>query len=125
MSTHSAPGGRILVVEDEEDSRESLRLLLETDGHEVSLAANGVDGLAQLASFQPDVALVDVGLPGMDGYELARRVRELPSGKKVKLIAVTGYGSEKARQRARQAGFDLHVTKPVTYEELVRVFRAR
>jgi PAS domain S-box-containing protein len=115
---------RVLVVEDEKDSREFLRLLLEADGHEVSLADNGADGLAQLASFRPDIALVDVGLPGMDGYEVARRARTLPSGKQIKLIAITGYGGEKNRQRARKAGFDLHVTKPVSYEELVRVFRA-
>jgi two-component system, chemotaxis family, CheB/CheR fusion protein len=115
---------RVLVVEDEKDSREFLRLLLEADGHEVSLADNGADGLAQLSSFGPDIALVDVGLPGMDGYEVARRARTLPTGKQIKLIAITGYGGEKNRQRAKKAGFDLHVTKPVSYEELVRVFRA-
>jgi PAS domain S-box-containing protein len=115
---------RVLVVEDEKDSGAFLRLLLEADGHEVSIADNAADGLAQLASFRPDIALVDVGLPGMDGYELARRARILPTGKRIKLIAITGYGGEKNRQRARKAGFDLHVTKPVSYEELVRVFRA-
>jgi CheY-like chemotaxis protein len=110
------------VVEDEEDSRECLRLLLETDGHEVSLADNGADGLAKLATFRPDIALVDVGLPGMDGYEVARRARALPTGKQVKLIAITGYGGEKNSRLSQSAGFDLHITKPVSYEQLAKVF---
>jgi two-component system, sensor histidine kinase len=115
---------RVLVVEDEEDSRECLRQLLETDGHEVSLAGNGADGLAQFVSFRPDIALVDVGLPGMDGYEVARRARTLPGGKQIRLIAITAHGGENNRRRAKNAGFDLHVTKPVSYEELALVFGA-
>jgi PAS domain S-box-containing protein len=113
---------RVLVVEDEDDSRECLKLLLETEGHVVSLTDNGTAALAEIARFRPNFALVDVGLPGMDGYEVARRVRELPEGKHVKLIAITGFGGEKHRRRAREAGFDMHVVKPISYEQLVRVF---
>jgi CheY-like chemotaxis protein/anti-sigma regulatory factor (Ser/Thr protein kinase) len=115
---------RVLVVEDEKDVRDMLRFLLENEGHEVSIADNGVDGLAQLDSFQPDVALVDIGLPRMDGYEVARRARLLPGGKGIRLIAISGYGQEKDRQRSRDAGFDLHVTKPVGYDQLVRAFKS-
>jgi CheY-like chemotaxis protein/two-component sensor histidine kinase len=113
---------RVLVVEDEDDSRECLKLLLETEGHVVSLTDNGATALEEIARFRPDFALVDVGLPGMDGYELARRVRALPEGKELKLIAITGFGGDQHRQRAREAGFDMHVVKPISYEQLVRVF---
>jgi signal transduction histidine kinase len=114
---------RVLIVEDESDTGESLRLLLESDGHEVALVRSGADGLAKLSSFRPDVALVDIGLPGMDGYELARRARALPGGELLKLIALTGYGQEKDRSETRGAGFDQHFTKPIPYEELLRAFR--
>ena len=113
---------RVLVVEDEDDSRECLKLLLETEGHVVSLTDNGTTALAEIARFRPNFALVDVGLPGMDGYEVARRVRELPEGKQLKLIAITGFGGDKHRRQAREAGFDMHVVKPISYEQLARVF---
>jgi len=115
---------RVLVVEDESDVREMLRVLLEGEGHEVSVADNGVEGVAKFDSFRPDVALVDIGLPGMDGYEVARQARSLPDGGRFKLIAITGYGQEKDRQRAHDAGFDLHVTKPVVYDQLARAFES-
>jgi PAS domain S-box-containing protein len=113
---------RVLVVEDEDDSRECLKLLLETEGHEVSLTDNGASALEEMAKFRPDIALVDVGLPGMDGYEVARRARALPHGKKITLVAMTGYGGEKNRRRAKQAGFDVHVIKPISYEQLACAF---
>ncbi|MFN2644674.1 MAG: PAS domain S-box protein [Burkholderiales bacterium] len=113
---------RVLVVEDEDDSRECLKLLLETEGHAVSLTDNGPRALEELERFRPSFALVDVGLPGMDGYEVARRVRAKPEGKDVKLIAITGFGGEKHRRRAHEAGFDMYVVKPISYEQLVRVF---
>ena len=113
---------RVLVVEDEDDSRECLKLLLETEGHVVSLTDNGTTALAEIARFRPNFALVDVGLPGMDGYEVARRVRELPEGKQLKLIAITGFGGDKHRRQAREAGFDMHVVKPISYEQLARMF---
>jgi len=113
---------RVLVVEDEADSRECLKLLLETEGHAVVLSSSGAAALAEAATFHPDIALVDVGLPDMDGYEVARRLRALPAGKDVKLIAITGFGAEKDRRRAKEAGFDVHVTKPVSYEQLAAAF---
>ena len=113
---------RVLVVEDEADSRECLKLLLETEGHQVALTDNGAAALEEIARFRPDIALVDVGLPGMDGYEVARRARSLPGGKELKLIAITGYGGDKHRRRAKSAGFDMHVVKPISYEQLARFF---
>ena len=108
-----APSRRVLIVEDGDDARESLKLLLEHAGHVVETAEDGPTGLAKLRAFQPEVALIDIGLPGLDGYALARQVRERPETSAVRLIAVTGYGQADDRQRALAAGFDLHVTKPV------------
>jgi PAS domain S-box-containing protein len=122
VATRKSVRRRVLVVEDEDDSRDALKLLLETEGHEVALTADGAHAIEEVARFRPDFALVDVGLPGMDGYEVARRVRELPEGKSLKLIALTGFGGDKYRRRAKEAGFDMHVVKPISYEELVRVF---
>jgi CheY-like chemotaxis protein len=82
-------------------------------GHEVSVAEDGPTALALVATFRPDIALVDVGLPGMNGYELTRRLRELPSMKEIPLVAVTGYCREEDRRTALEAGFTLHLVKPV------------
>jgi PAS domain S-box-containing protein len=112
---------RVLVVEDNADAREMLRTLLELKGHVVEEAADGPGALAKLQAFRPDVALIDVGLPGMDGYTLARHAREQPGGRDVRLIAVTGYGQAQDRQRALAAGFDRHVTKPVDPVALERL----
>jgi signal transduction histidine kinase/ActR/RegA family two-component response regulator len=114
---------RILLIEDQEDARETLRLLLETDGHEVATARDGREGITVLAVFHPDVALVDIGLPQLDGYEVAREVRKLPAGQRIKLIALTGYGGLEDRARAEKSGFDMHLTKPVSYEQLVRALQ--
>jgi PAS domain S-box-containing protein len=104
---------RVLVVEDGADARQSLRLLLELAGHEVEACEDGPSGLARLRAFQPDVALIDLGLPGMDGYAMAREARGRPETRAIRLVAVTGYGQAEDRRRALAAGFDLHVTKPV------------
>jgi CheY-like chemotaxis protein len=103
----------VLVVEDGLDARESLRLLLEQAGHVVETAEDGPTGLAKLQSFRPEVALIDIGLPGLDGYALARRARACPETSSIRLVAVTGYGQADDCQRALAAGFDLHATKPV------------
>ena len=110
---------RVLIVEDMEDARESLRQLLELDGHEVALAADGPQALLKLRSFRPDVALVDIGLPGMNGYDVAREARSIAGGGVV-LVALTGYGQEADRRAALQAGFDAHLTKPVSLADLDR-----
>jgi CheY-like chemotaxis protein len=104
---------RVLIVEDNEDAGEMYRMLIELSGHEVLLAETGAKGLEMLKSARPDIALVDIGLPGMDGYEIARRFRAEPDSDKVFLVALTGYGSSTDRDRSRQAGFDLHLLKPV------------
>jgi PAS domain S-box-containing protein len=104
---------RILVVEDSADARQSMRLLLELAGHEVETSEDGPSGLAKLLELRPDVALIDVGLPGMDGYALAREVRGRPQTRAIRLVALTGYGQAEDRRRALDAGFDLHVTKPL------------
>ena len=94
------------------------RILLELSGHEVFVAENGFLGLEILKTARPDIALVDIGLPGMDGYEVARRFRAESDGDRVFLVALTGYGSSADRDRSRQAGFDLHLLKPVDPEAL-------
>ena len=108
-----AAGRRVLVVEDSADARVGVQLLLEQSGHVVETAVDGPDGLAKLAQFHPDIALIDVGLPGMDGYELARAARSRPEMRDIRLVAITGYGQAKDRQKALDAGFDLHLAKPV------------
>jgi PAS domain S-box-containing protein len=109
----AAPRCRVLIVEDGPDARESLRLLLEHAGHVVETAEDGLTGLAKLQAFRPEVALIDIGLPGLDGYALARLARERAETSGIRLVAVTGYGQDDDRQRALAAGFDLHVAKPV------------
>ncbi|HEX4959871.1 MAG TPA: ATP-binding protein [Thermoanaerobaculia bacterium] len=103
----------VLVVEDNFDGRESLRDLLEIWGHEVTLAADGIEGVDKALSVFPDVALVDIGLPGLDGNEVARRIRSALGGGEISLIAMTGYGQPEDRRRALQAGFDRYLVKPV------------
>jgi len=111
---------RVLIVEDSDDAREMLRYLLERAGHEVYDAADGATGLERALSLGPDVAVVDVGLPGLDGYELARRIRA--SGRNdMFLIAVTGYGQPEARRRGLDAGFDAYLTKPIAPDRLMEV----
>jgi PAS domain S-box-containing protein len=112
---------RILLVEDSADARETLSMLLRLSGHEVETSEDAAEGLEKLAAFAPDVMLVDIGLPGMDGYDLARRVRSRPEARGVALIALTGYGQVEDRRRAQAAGFDLHLTKPVDPERLEKV----
>jgi PAS domain S-box-containing protein len=107
------PPRRIALIEDNEDSREMLRVSLEMAGHEVGVAADGPSGLELVQRRGPDVVLVDVGLPGMDGYEVARRIRAMPEGRRIRLIALTGYGQQEDRRRSRESGFDAHLVKPI------------
>jgi PAS domain S-box-containing protein len=114
----SVPPRRILVVEDSRDVAESLSALLEDDGHQVRVAWTGAEALEVASAFQPEVMLVDIGLPDMSGHELALKLRDLPAVRDAVLVAVTGYGQEGERQRSRAAGFDHHWIKPLTFENL-------
>jgi len=109
---------RILIVEDNEDGREALRTLLVLAGHEVHEAADGLSGIEAVAKLAPDLALIDIGLPGIDGYEVARRIRTTEKGRAMRLIAISGYGQPGDRRRAMEAGFDAHLTKPVAIQRL-------
>ena len=114
---------RVLIVEDAPDNRDSLGMLLRTWNHEVTYAGNGPDGVDRAIESRPDVALVDIGLPGFDGYQVAARIRREGSAwsRRVRLIALTGYGQANDRARALDAGFDMHVLKPVDPSELRRL----
>ena len=112
---------KVLVVDDNEDAAEVLSQTLQHLGYTVRAAHDGPSALAALAFFQPDVALLDIGLPVMDGYELARRLRDLPELAGLRLVAITGYGQESDRERAQLAGFDEHLTKPVSLDQLAAV----
>ena len=111
--TGLAFGRRILVADDNRDSAESLGMLLEIEGHEVCLAYDGQEALDQADRFGPEIILLDIGLPRMDGYEVAARLRRSPHHRDVLLVAVTGYGTDGDRKRSREAGFDHHLVKPV------------
>ncbi len=108
---------RVLVVEDNRDSRDSLRLMLQLWGHEVTTAADGVEGVAKALAERPEIVLSDIGLPGHDGYEVARRIRAALSSEVV-LVAMTGFGLPHDRQRALEAGFDRYLVKPIIPSEL-------
>ena len=105
-------GARILVVDDIPDAAESLALLLRVEGHEVRTAHDGPNALEVVGAFRPEVALLDIGLPRMDGYELARRLRGVPGLEATLLVALTGYGQEEDRRKSMEAGFDGHLVKP-------------
>jgi two-component system CheB/CheR fusion protein len=117
------PVRTIVVVEDQADARRMLQLLLESDGVEVHTAENGVDGAALIERVRPDLALVDLGLPVMSGYELARKVRENPANGEVRLVALSGYGQDSDIQAALDAGFDEHLTKPPDPDRLEQLVK--
>jgi two-component system, chemotaxis family, CheB/CheR fusion protein len=110
---------RILVVDDNVDSADSLATLLQISGNETALAHDGLAAVKMAEQFRPDVVLMDIGLPRLDGHEAARRIREQSWGKEVVLVALTGWGQEEDRRRSKEAGFDEHMVKPVDYETLM------
>ena len=114
-------GAKVVVVEDNPDSRDALCELLRLAGFDCQIAADGLTGLALIDRFRPDVAIVDVGLPGVDGFEVARRVRSDPAQGHTYLIALTGYGQQIDRTNALQAGFDEHLVKPLDSSLLMRM----
>ncbi|MFC0131837.1 hybrid sensor histidine kinase/response regulator [Massilia eurypsychrophila] len=121
ISPSSEARRRVLVVDDNVDSAETLAMLLEASGHEVQTAYNGQGGLEAALEYQPDMMLLDIGLPELNGYEVARRIRQHPLLKHMMLVAMTGYGQEKDRQYSREAGFDHHLVKPANFDEVLRI----
>jgi CheY-like chemotaxis protein/two-component sensor histidine kinase len=117
--THDLPvSRRILVIDDDHDVADSLVMFLETFGANVHVAYSGESGLAAVKEFQPELIFLDLGMPKMDGYETARRIRALPEGREVKLVALTGWGQGQIRDRAQDAGFDCQLTKPAGIDAL-------
>jgi CheY-like chemotaxis protein len=123
-----APGSkdpiRVLVVDDNQDAVETLALLLSLEGYTVVTACNGVTALAEAVGFQPQVVLLDIGMPGMDGYEVARELRAREQTSSMTIIALTGYGQPEDRARAEAAGFTDHLTKPVNPDVLYTLMKA-
>jgi signal transduction histidine kinase/DNA-binding response OmpR family regulator len=111
---------RILVIDDNRDAAEMIRSLLTREGHDVLAAFTGPAGLEAVLASRPEIVLCDIGLPGMDGYQIARQVRQDPAVADAYMIALTGYGREEDKERSRQAGFDLHMTKPIDFTSLRR-----
>jgi len=119
-ATEPAPttARRILVVDDNQDSATTLAMLLKLSGHEVHTANDGLEAVEAAGTFRPHVVLLDIGLPNLNGYEVARQIREQPWGKDMVLVALTGWGQEESRQKSRDAGFNGHLTKPVDFPSL-------
>jgi CheY-like chemotaxis protein len=124
----SAPGAplpavsrRILIVDDSEDGAESLAMLLQFAGHETHKAHDGVAAIEAAERIRPDIVLLDIGLPRMNGYEVSRHIRKEPWGKGLVLVALTGWGQEEDRHRSREAGFDAHMVKPLDFDRLIKL----
>ncbi|HEX2830289.1 MAG TPA: PAS domain S-box protein [Burkholderiales bacterium] len=118
------PPRRVLIVDDNDDAAVTLQLLLTSLGHQTSVARNGLEALERAPEFRPDVVLLDIGLPGLDGYEVARRLRAQDTQRMVRLVAVTGWGQPADRAKSQEAGFDLHLVKPVGPEDLEKALAA-
>jgi PAS domain S-box-containing protein len=112
---------RILIADDNEDAAASLAMILQMRGHETRTAKDGVDALESVARFQPDVVLLDIGMPKLNGYDTARRLRNDPAGERILLVALTGWGQESDRLRSSAAGFDAHLVKPVRVDQIERL----
>jgi two-component system, sensor histidine kinase len=112
---------RVLLVEDNEDARQMIAFMLRKAGHEVYEAADGMAGVETAFRERPNIAIVDVGLPGLDGYEVAQRIRANPETNSMVLVALTGYGLPEDKRRAAEAGFAEHLMKPVDFDQLRRV----
>jgi CheY-like chemotaxis protein len=119
----AAQGRKVLVVDDNEDAAKMLALMLSLEGHDVRTAFGGAEALAAVETFTPETVFLDIGLPGMDGYEVARRLRQAPGLSAVTLVAMTGFSADEDLQRARAAGFDHHLVKPADPTEVTRLLR--
>jgi CheY-like chemotaxis protein len=112
---------RILVVDDNTDSAMTLDMLLKLSGHETRIAHDGLEAVAAAGEFRPEVVFLDIGLPKLNGFEAARRIRGQSWGKEMVLVALTGWGKEEDRRKSKDAGFDAHMVKPVDYSALVQL----
>lgn len=112
---------RILIVDDNRDGADSMAMMLKMMGHQISTAYDGEDAVETAARVAPDVILLDIGLPKLNGYEACRRIRSTRAGKDMVIIAQTGWGQEEDRQRTRDAGFDHHLVKPVEAQDLLKL----
>jgi CheY-like chemotaxis protein len=119
--TNGPTPSHVLIVEDNDDSREMLQTLLQVRGHRVDAAADGPEGVDLALSERPQIAFIDLGLPGFDGFEVARRIRNQLTPRDIVLVALSGYGSSQDKERSSQAGFDLHLVKPVSADTLSQV----
>jgi signal transduction histidine kinase len=120
-ATATATAQRILVADDSEDSAASLTLLLKTAGNHVESAHDGVAAVELAERFRPDIVLLDLGMPRLDGYGAARRIRALPHGEAMLLVAITGWGQSESREQTREAGFDAHLVKPINFDSLIQL----
>ena len=111
-------GFRILLADDNVDFAESLSILLEAGGHEVAVTHDGMQALEVAPAFKPDLCFLDIGLPRLHGYDLARRLRELPATRDAYMVAISGWGQPEDKRRSREAGFDHHLAKPVEFERI-------
>jgi len=119
-----APGPRILVVDDNVDAAETMVMMLQLNGHDARPAHDGPSALSEAASFQPHIVFLDIGLPGMSGYDVARRFRAEPDLRSAQLVALTGWGTDDDKRKCMEAGFDLHLTKPVDPQDVDAVVAA-
>ena len=120
-AVESSAGRRILIVDDNRDSADSLAMLLEITGNKTYVAHDGVEALDALEKYRPEVVLLDIGLPKLDGHEVCRRIRQKPWGKDIVVIALTGWGQEDDRRKSEEAGFNGHLVKPVDYDKLLEL----
>jgi two-component system, sensor histidine kinase len=118
LKTPSEPSRRILIIEDNQDAARSIQMLLELAGHRVKTANTGSEGIQAAEQSRPEMVVCDIGLPGLDGYAVARQLRKQSELKGVCLVAISGYGQEADQLRARDAGFDVHLTKPISPDHL-------
>jgi CheY-like chemotaxis protein len=118
----TSPSKRVLLVDDNEDARVLLAGLLELQGYAIEVAADATGALEIATRWRPQIVVLDLGLPEVDGWELARQLRRVDGLAQVRIIALTGYGSERDRERSREAGIDVHLLKPIEIAQLLRSF---
>jgi CheY-like chemotaxis protein len=118
----SPVSSRVVIIDDNQDAAHTMSMLVEQLGGSAQVAHDAVSGIAAVQDFQPDIVFLDIGMPGMNGYETCRRLRRQPSERHIVIVAVTGWGQSQDKQRAIDAGFDEHLTKPVDPTALASIF---